>query len=79
MNLESYKDRFPDSYYYGVFCMVDIAKAYLAIDPYDANDDAWDKGIELYDAFFNSKYNLDDRSEIDCMDEFLKQKTNKIL
>ena len=79
MNIKDFRDRFPETYYYGVFCMIDIAKGNLVIDPYDANDDAWGKGMELYDAFLDSKYNIDDMSEIDCMEEFLKHETNKTL
>lgn len=73
MRTEDFKDRFPDDYYYGVFCMIDVAKADSIIDPHEANDNAWSKGNELYDAFLNSKYNIDGMSEIDCMVEFLKQ------
>ena len=73
MRIEDFKDRFPDNYYYGVFCMIDVAKAYSIIDPHGANDDAWSKGSELYQVFLNSKYNIDDMSEIDCMVEFLGQ------
>lgn len=77
------RDRFPNEYYYGVFCMIDVAKGYnpmleQIIQRDEANDIAWDKGIELYDNFLESKYNTDDKSEIDCMEDYiinLKQQT----
>ena len=70
------RDRFPNEYYYGVFCMIDVAKGYnlrrkTIIQHYEANDIAWDKGIELYDNFLESKYNRDYKSEIDCMEDYI--------
>ena len=70
------RDRFPNEYYYGVFCMIDVAKGYnpmleQIIQPYEANDIAWDKGLELYDSFLESKYNRDYESEIDCMEDYI--------
>ena len=70
------RDRFPNEYYYGVFCMIDVAKGYnpmleQIIQRDEANDIAWDKGLELYDSFLESKYNRDYESEIDCMEDIL--------
>ncbi len=70
------RDRFPNEYYYGVFCMIDVAKGYNPmleeiIQRDEANDIAWVKGIELYDNFLESKYNRDYESEIDCMEDYI--------
>ena len=41
-------------------------------------DIAWDKGIELYEAFQISKYNTSDKSELECINDFLNNlKTKK--
>ena len=76
MKAQDMRDRFPNHYYYGVFCMIDVAKAnnplqQFFIESDDGNDLTWDKGIELYDSFLVSKYNSDDKSEIDCMEDYI--------
>jgi len=57
------------NYYYYVYCLIDMAKE--IIDESKGYDFAWDKGIELYEAFQISKYNSSDKSELDCINDFL--------
>tara|TARA_R100001015_G_C4635284_1_gene204423 strand:- start:2649 stop:2864 length:216 start_codon:yes stop_codon:yes gene_type:complete len=56
-------------YYYGVYCIIDMAVG--IIDKREGNDIVWEKGIELYDSFLNSKYNNPNKSELDCINNFL--------
>lgn len=79
MKAKDARDRYPSYYYYGVFCMIDLAKGQGVIDKYEANDDAWDMGCQLYDAFFDSKHNTDNQSEIDCMEQYLKERLRKVI
>ena len=63
------------NYYYYVYCLIDMAKN--IIDESKGYDLAWDKGIELYEAFQISKYNSSDKSELDCINDFLNNLNNK--
>jgi len=77
MKTKDFRDRYPQEFYYGVFCIIDLAKGYNIMDEHEANDVAWMKGVELYEDFFNSKHNVDDYSEIDCMNNYLLQDIKK--
>tara|TARA_B100000214_G_scaffold257319_1_gene189685 strand:- start:1904 stop:2077 length:174 start_codon:yes stop_codon:yes gene_type:complete len=50
-----------------------MAKDLLGDDEYDwySYDLAWDKGIELYEAFQISEYNSSNKSELECINDFL--------
>lgn len=76
MKAKDFRDRYPSNYYYGVFCMIDLAKGHDVMDRHEANDIAWDEGAELYNTFFDSKYNTDKKSEIDCMEDFIYNLNN---
>ena len=67
------KDIYNYNYYYYVYCLIDMAKDILGDDEYDwySYDISWDKGIELYEAFQISEYNLSDKSELECINDFL--------
>tara|TARA_Y100001980_G_C14428892_1_gene217914 strand:+ start:98 stop:256 length:159 start_codon:yes stop_codon:yes gene_type:complete len=47
------------------------------IDESKGYDLAWDKGIELYEAFLKSEYNSSNKSELDCINDFLNNLNNK--
>ena len=67
------------NYYYYVYCLIDMAKDILGDDGYDwySYDLAWDKGIELYETFLKSEYNSSDKSELDCINDFLNNLNKK--
>tara|TARA_R100000655_G_scaffold97158_1_gene139959 strand:- start:1030 stop:1239 length:210 start_codon:yes stop_codon:yes gene_type:complete len=58
-----------NDYYYGVYCIIDMAVG--IIDKKEGYDIAWNKGIQLYDKFLNSKFNNPNKSELDCINNFL--------
>jgi hypothetical protein len=37
----------------------------------DGLDIVWEEAIGEYNKFLNSKYNVDTKSELDCIDEYL--------
>jgi len=46
----------------------------LAFDICDIDyglDERWEKAITEYNKFLNSKYNVDSKSELDCIDEYI--------
>jgi hypothetical protein len=53
---------------YGVFCMTDrmLANGYKI----DALDDFWADAITEYNKFLNSEFNVDSKSELDCIDDY---------
>ena len=61
------------NYYYYVYCLIDMAK----IDESEGYDRAWDKGIELYETFLKSEFNSYDKSELDCINDFLNNLKTK--
>lgn len=56
---------------YGVFCMSDrlINLGLSNLD--DGLDIVWEEAIGEYNKFLNSKYNVETKSELDCIDEYL--------
>lgn len=56
---------------YGVFCMADrlIDLGLSNLD--DGLDIVWEEAIGEYNKFLKSKYNVDTKSELDCIDEYL--------
>ena len=67
------------TYYYYVYCLIDMAKDIFQDDDYDwySYDIAWDKGIELYETFLKSEYNTSDKSELECINDFLNNLKTK--
>lgn len=53
---------------YGVFCMTDrmLARGYKI----DCLDEFWGDAQTEYEKFLNSKFNMDSKSELDCIDEY---------
>lgn len=57
---------------YGVFCMSDRLLAFDICDIDDNDLDArWSKAIREYEKFLGSEFNVDTKSELDCIDEYL--------
>lgn len=56
---------------YGVFCMSDRLLAFDICDIDYGLDERWEKAITEYNKFLNSKYNVDSKSELDCIDEYI--------
>ena len=56
-----------------------MAKDIFGDDEYDwySYDIAWDKGIELYEAFQISEYNSFNKSELECINDFLNNLKTK--
>lgn len=76
------KDDFWNSY--GVFCMSDRLLAFdkrLLLGQWrqlcDIDNDLdarWSKAIREYEKFLGSEFNVDTKSELDCIDEYLNNK-----
>jgi hypothetical protein len=56
---------------YGVFCMSDRLLAFDICDIDNGLDERWEKAIREYEKFLGSKFNVDTKSELDCIDEYL--------
>ena len=55
--------------YYGVFCIaIQLEQNHRELDV------LWDKALKLYDEFKNSEFNNPEESELECINEFLKEK-----
>lgn len=55
--------------YYGVFCIaIQLEQNHRELDI------LWNKALKLYDEFKNSEFNNPEKSELECINEFLKEK-----
>lgn len=61
---------------YGVFCMSDRLLAFDICDIDNLLDERWEKAIREYEKFLGSKFNVDTKSELDCIDDYLNSKTS---
>ena len=53
--------------YYGVFCIaIQLEQNHRELDV------LWNKALKLYDEFKNSEFNNPEKSELECINEFLK-------
>ena len=66
------KDDFWNSY--GVFCMSDRLLAFDICDIDNDLDARWSKAIREYEKFLGSEFNVDTKSILDCIDEYLNNK-----
>ena len=66
------KDDFWNSY--GVFCMSDRLLAFDICDIDNDLDARWSKAIREYEKVLGSEFNVDTKSELDCIDEYLNNK-----
>ena len=55
---------------YGVFCMSDRLLAFDILD-IDELDARWEVSIVEYNKFLNSKYNVEGKNLINCIDEYI--------
>ena len=55
---------------YGVFCMADRLTDLGLSNLNDGLDVVWEESITEYNKFLNSKFNVDSKSELDCIDEY---------
>ena len=62
---------------YQIFLMIELARLYNIIDVNLEYDLMYGKGGELYSEFEKSTFNVDTKSEYDCIVEFLKDKADK--
>ena len=54
---------------YGVFCIaIQLEQNHRELDV------LWDKALKLYDEFQNSKFNNPEKSELECINEFIKKR-----
>jgi len=58
--------------HYTIFVTIQLAICNGIIDKEAPYDQQWDEGTKLYETFEGSQYNVDDRSEYDCIEEFLQ-------
>lgn len=56
---------------YSQFMIIEVAKIYDVIDEYLEYDEMWAKGAELLNEFEESEFNVDTKSEHDCMVDFM--------
>ena len=56
---------------YSIYLMIELAKFHGVISKELEYDLAWDKGIELSNDFRGSKFNDSNKSEYECIEEFL--------
>jgi hypothetical protein len=57
---------------YSIYLMVSLAKSNGVMPEYLEYDSAWAKGGLLLMDFESSKFNVDSKSEYDCINEFLE-------
>jgi hypothetical protein len=62
---------------YQIFLMIELARLYNIIDVNLEYDLMYGKGGELYSEFEKSTFNVDTKSEYDCIVEFLKDKATR--
>jgi hypothetical protein len=55
---------------YGVFCMADRLTDLGLSNLNDGLDVVWEESIAEYNKFLKSRYNVDSKSELDCIDEY---------
>lgn len=59
---------------YGVYAMATYMQNKLASNVVLDLDTAWEESIRLYNEFTNSRYNVEGKSELDCINEFMNSK-----
>jgi hypothetical protein len=57
---------------YGVFCMADRLTDLGLSNLNDGLDVVWEESIAEYNKFLKSRYNVDSKSELDCIDEYFE-------
>lgn len=60
-----------ESFYYGVFLVIDLLRSKLTLHKEMPCDDIWDLGKRLYSKFLTSTYNKYEQSEYEQIDYFL--------
>jgi hypothetical protein len=63
------KNKYGDGYC--IFVMIQLAIAHKVISSELEYDLMWAEGLRLYEEFFQSVYNDENKSEIDCINEYL--------
>jgi hypothetical protein len=63
---------------YGVFIVATMLQNILGMEAAfdEGTDILWEKSICIYEEFIKSEYNVNTKSEMDCIEEFMQQ-TNK--
>jgi hypothetical protein len=63
---------------YGVFIVATMLQNILGTEAAfdEGTDILWEKSICIYEEFIKSEYNVNTKSEMDCIEEFMQQ-TNK--
>lgn len=59
---------------YSQYLILQLAQAQKVVDPNESYDIAWGMGGELLVEFESSEFNVDTKSEYDCMWDFLTTK-----
>jgi hypothetical protein len=57
---------------YGVFCMADRLTDLGLSNLNDGLDVVWEESIAEYNKFLKSRYNVDSKSELDCIYEYFE-------
>ena len=56
---------------YGVFLIAELGRVKGVLDKNTEYDILWDTAIEMYNYFENSIFNVDTKSEYDCIIDYL--------
>lgn len=62
---------------YGIFLMVELARGHNIIDPELEYDLTWEKAQSLFSDYMKSEFNDEEKSEYDCINEYLIDYHNK--
>jgi len=58
---------------YYIHLTTNFAKSHRLFNENDGDDNMWNKGEVLYEEFLESDYNKEDKSEYDCIEEFIME------
>lgn len=63
---------------YEIYLMIELAKCHRFITHELEYDIAWESGKQLYAEFTKSEFNVDSKSEYDCIEDFLNKKEEDV-
>lgn len=63
---------------YEIYLMIELAKCHGLIVHEQEYDTTWEEGVTLYSEFTKSEFNVDEKSEYDCIEDFLNKKEEEL-
>lgn len=64
---------------YEIYLMIELAKCHGLIVHEQEYDTTWEEGVTLYSEFTKSEFNVDEKSEYDCIEDFLNKKEEELV